>query len=214
MTKRLVIVGAGGFGRELHSWVKTSPEWNARWDVSSVVFVDDNLPEIAVRAQIISSLHDYLPDEGDITLCAIGAPSARRHVVGSLLDKGAEAATFIHDRAVVGDNVNIGIGTVICPDAILSSDVDVGEYVHINVGCAVGHDVKIGSFVTLSSACNLTGSVFVDEDAFLATAVTVIPGKRIGAGAFIGAASVVLKDVPPNVTVFGNPGVIVGRRPE
>jgi sugar O-acyltransferase (sialic acid O-acetyltransferase NeuD family) len=213
MRKRLVIVGAGGFGREVHSWVSTSPGWSANAGIESVVFVDDEVPHIPVRAPIVSSLRNYRPNGGDIVICAIGSPGVRRVVVNSLLGKNAEITSFVHDRAVVGDHVVIGDGAVICPDVVLSSDVQVGAHVHINVGCRIGHDVRIESFVTLSSACNLTGNVSVEEGAFLATAVSVIPGKRIGAGSFIGAGSVVLKDVPANVTVFGNPGAIVGKRP-
>jgi sugar O-acyltransferase (sialic acid O-acetyltransferase NeuD family) len=212
MNKRLVIVGAGGFGREVHGWVSTSPQWRERADIGSVVFVDDEVPAVPVSAPIISTLGDYAPADNDLVICAIGSPDVRRKIVDSLLSRNARMATFIHDRVVLGDNIVIGDGAVVCPDAVLSSDVKVGDHVHINVGCTIGHDVRIGDFVTLSSACNLTGNVTVEDGAFIATAASVIPGKRIGAGSFVGAGSVVLKDVPPNVTVFGNPGAVVGKR--
>ena len=213
MKKRLVIVGAGGFGREVHSWVNTSPRWRSRAGISEVVFVDDEASKVPMRAPIISTVRDYSPGERNVVICAIGAPGVRRAVVEVLTSKGAQMAIFVHDRAVLGDNVVVGIGTVVCPDVLVSCDVQIGAYVHINTGCSIGHDVTIGDYVTLSSTCNLTGNVAVEDDAFLATAVSVIPGKRIGAGSLVGAGSVVLKNVPAGVTVFGNPSTIVGKRP-
>ena len=213
MKKRLVIVGAGGFGREVHSWVNTSPRWRSRAGIGEVVFVDDEASKLPMRAPIVSTVRDYSPGKRDVVICAIGAPDVRRAVVEVLKSKGARMAIFVHDRAVLGDNVIVGIGTVVCPDVLVSCDVQIGEYVHINTGCSIGHDVTIGDYVTLSSTCNLTGNVAVEDDAFLATAVSVIPGKRIGAGSLVGAGSVVLKNVPAGVTVFGNTSTLVGKRP-
>lgn len=214
MKRRLVIVGAGGFGREVHSWVNTSPEWIAKTEIASIVFVDDRLPQIPVHAPVISTLQDYVPDATDLVVCAIGSPVVRRKVVEMLNAKNAQIVSFVHDRAIVGHNVVMGVGVVVCPNALLSSDVRIGEHVHINTGCAIGHDVVVGDFVTLSGGCQLTGNVSVESDVFLSVAVSVIPGKRIGAGSLVGAGSVVLKDVPVGVTVFGNPSVIIGKRPE
>lgn len=209
---RLVIVGAGGFGREVQSWVRTSPRWAAESDIEEVVFIDDNVPAVAVGAPIVSSIGDYFPDLGDLVVCAIGAPEVRRLVVAKLAGRGAHFATFVHDRAILGSAIELSPGVIICPNALLSSDIRVGDHTHINAACTIGHDVVIGEFVTMSAACNLTGGVVVESGAFLATATTVIPGKKIGAGAYVGAGSIVLKDVPPHTTVFGNPSKIVGKR--
>jgi sugar O-acyltransferase (sialic acid O-acetyltransferase NeuD family) len=212
MSKRLVIVGAGGFGRELHSWVNSSPEWRKNAAIAGVVFVDDDTPRVPVRAPIVSTVHDYIPEADDVIVCAIGSPQIRKQVVETLARAHGKFATFIHDRAVVGDNVIVGEGTVICADVLITCDVTMGSHVQVNAACAVGHDVTIGDFVTMSSACNLTGNVEVEELSFLGTAVCVTPGRRISAGAFVGAGSVVVKDVPSGVTVFGNPSVVVGRK--
>lgn len=213
MKNRLVIVGAGGFGREVHSWVNTSPLWRSRAGIGDVVFVDDVAPKFPLRAPIISTVRYYTPNERDLVICAIGVPEVRREVVEVLLSRGARMTIFVHDRAILGENVAVATGAVVCPDVLVSCDVQIGEHVQINTGCSIGHDVTIGDYVTLSSACNLTGNVTVEAGAFLATAVSIIPGKRIGAGSLVGAGSVVLKDVPAGVTVFGNPSTIVGKRP-
>ncbi|TFC94713.1 acetyltransferase [Cryobacterium sinapicolor] len=213
MTNRLVIVGAGGFGREVHSWVKSSPRWCESSEIGSVVFVDDNVPTVPVRAPIISTVRDYWPAEGDLVICAIGAPSARRDVSRLLSQRNAPPGTFVHDRAMLGDNVQLGLGAIVCPDVLITCDVRIGVNVHVNIGSTIAHDVIIGDFVTLSPGCNLTGNVRIEDGAFLGTAVTVIPGKTVGQDALIGAGSLVLKNIPPRVTAFGNPCVIVGKRP-
>lgn len=210
--QRLVIAGASGFGRELHTWVKSSPEWAKRNSVGEIVFIDDKIPQIPVRARIVSTMANYRPREHDLVICAIGSPDVRKAVVSALQQHSVRFATFVHDRAVIGDNVELGAGVVVCPDALLSSDIRVADQVHINVRCAIGHDVSIGEFATLSAGCNLAGNVAIGEMAFLATAVTVIPGKQIGPSSYIGAGSVVIKNVPAGVTVFGNPSAIVGRK--
>lgn len=212
MKRRLVIVGAGGFGREIHAWVRTSPQWRERTHVEEVVFVDDRVPSVPVNAPIVSTLNNFRPEARDLVICAIGSSDIRESVVNELRSKSVEFVSFIHDRAVLGDDVVVGIGAVVCPDVIVTSHVTLGEHVHINAGCLIGHDVSIGDFVTLSSACNLTGGVRIGDRVFLATAVTIIPKMSVGAGAFVGAGSVVLKDVPADVTVFGNPGKTIGKR--
>lgn len=212
MNKRLVIVGAGGFGREVHSWVNTSPRWRARAGISEIVFVDDEASRVPMRAPIISTVSDYAPGERDVVICAIGAPKVRREVVEVLRSKDAPTTIFVHDRAIIGDNVVLGIGTIVCPGVLVSCDVQIGEYVHINIGSTIGHDVSIGDFVTLSPACNLNGNVTIEGGVFLGTAVSIIPEKRIGASSIVGAGSVVVKNIPADVTAFGNPSVVIGRR--
>lgn len=209
---RLVIVGAGGFGREIHGWVRSSPRWLDDAGINEIVFVDDNIPKIPVNAAVVSKLETYFPKTDDSVICAVGSPEVRRKIVQVLRGRGAHFATFVHDRVILGDQVELNAGVVICPNALLSSNIRVGEHVHINVASSIGHDVSIGDFTTLSAACNLTGGVVVGSGAFLATATTIIPGLKIGDGAYVGAGCIVLKDVPAHTTVFGNPGRTVGKR--
>lgn len=209
---RLVIVGAGGFGREVLSWVGSSPKWTREAGINEIVFVDDNDPQVDVDAPIVSTVRDYVPASGDLVICAVGSPEVREIIVVALRNRGARFATFVHDRAVLGSGIELGTGVVICPNTLLSSDIRVGEHVHINSANTIGHDVTIGDFATLSSACNLTGGVALGRGVFLGTASTIIPGKHIGDRAYVGAGSVVLKDVPSGVTVFGNPSKSIGTR--
>lgn len=211
MTKRIVIVGAGGFGREVHGWISSSPRWWAEHGNAEVVFIDDRA-SVPVRGSIVASVEEFEPQDGDTLICAIGSPEARRNVVRQLSARGAEFGTFVHDSVVIGDAVSLARGVIVCPGSVLTSDISLAEHVHVNTNCNIGHDVVVSEYATLSSACNLTGGVVIGEGAFLATAVSIIPGRRIGAGAYVGVGSVVIRNVPDGVTVFGNPSRVIGRK--
>jgi sugar O-acyltransferase (sialic acid O-acetyltransferase NeuD family) len=204
--KKVYIVGAGGFGRELLQWAGQHPDCGHEWEIAG--FIDDNpdaLNGFAHAEKIVSSVRDFLPKEGELLLMAIGAPKGKKAVAEALLARGAEFLTFVHPTAIIGKNVALGRGTVICPRCVLTTDQSIGDFAMYNLFCASGHDVKIGDYVTLSSFCDITGHVTLEEGVFCGSRVSVIPGKRVGAWATVGAGSVVVSNVAPGATVFGNP---------
>lgn len=206
MKKRMVIVGAGAFGRVVHSWLEASPIFRERHQVSEIVFIDDGEPLIPVRAQIIGTILDYKPGSDDILLCAIGSPKARKRVTQILEQRGARFVTFIADQTTIGQNVQIGHGTVVCPGVVIQPDCEIGNHVHIGSNCAVGHDTFIGHCTSLSPMVNLMSSIFVGEKSFFGGSSTIIPGLKIADEVVVGAGSVVTRDVPEAVTVKGVPG--------
>lgn len=201
---RLLIVGGGGFGREVYQAVMDSPRFREQHAVTSIAYLDDGEPQL-LRAPVVGTIGGYVKLDGDIGLCAIGNPDARRRVVGRLSSKGLTFPAFIDDRAHVGDHVALSDGVIVCCGSVLTVDISIGSHTHINTRCTLGHDVVMGDFCTVSSQCNFTGGVRVGDDAFFGTACTVIPGKSVGDGARVGAGSVVIRNVKAQHTVFGNP---------
>jgi acetyltransferase-like isoleucine patch superfamily enzyme len=109
---------------------------------------------------------------------------------------------------VIGFNVLIGVGTIICPHVIVTCDVAIGDFVAINCLSSIGHDVRIADWVTLSGHCDVTGQTELGEMAFLGSGARILPLKKVGARAMVGAGSVVISHVPADVKVFGNPARI------
>jgi sugar O-acyltransferase (sialic acid O-acetyltransferase NeuD family) len=196
----------------LHAWINGSPRYIDEQDVSDIVFIDDAVPEVEVPAPVLATVYEYLPLAEDVVLCAVGIPRVRRQVVETLTQRGAVFSTFIDDRAVIGSNVSIGKGSIVCPGSVITSDIELGEQVHININCSIGHDVRIGDFATMSPACSLMGGVIVEDDVFMGVGATVIPRKRLVARSVVGAGSVVVKNVPSDVTSFGNPSRTISKR--
>lgn len=204
--KRLLIVGAGGFGRELFSYCRDHPENQREWFIGG--FLDDHKEALAgfdYPVGIVAGISDYTPSQEDLLVCAIGAPDAKKKICGMLLQRGAVFKTLIHPTAIIGHNVRLGVGVVVCPGAIFTCDVEVGDFVTVNCGSGGGHDSRFGNFSTISGSCEITGGVNIGEGVMVGGGAILLPRISIGDHAVIGAGSVVVKSVKPGETVFGNP---------
>jgi sugar O-acyltransferase (sialic acid O-acetyltransferase NeuD family) len=206
MLPELYIVGAGGFGRELYGWLKDSPDWGCQWEFAG--FLDDNLSALDgfdYDAKVVARLSDWTPGPSQRFACGIGNVALKEKVCSPLLSGGAQFLTFVHPSAIVGANVVIGSGTVVCPRVTLTCDIQIGEMVMINLHSTVGHDASIGNGSTLSAHCDLTGGSRIGSGVFLGSGARILPGKSVGDGAVVGAGSVVIRDVKAGDRVFGNP---------
>lgn len=212
MAKRLVIAGAGGFGRGVHGWIATSPAYREEHRIDDIVFIDDQPVVRSLPAPVVSSIADYEPDADDEVLCAIGAPSIRKSIVDRLRTASARFHTYVDPRATLGAGVRVGTGSIVCPGSVLSAEVVVDEHVHVNFNCSLGHDTRLGDFTTVSPAVNIMGEVPVGPMVFLGGSAVVLPRLSLGAGSIVGAGAVVTEPVPEGVTVVGNPARIVRRR--
>lgn len=204
--KRVLIVGAGGFGREVLAWALAHPDHTRVWRIAG--FLDDNASAMArfdTGFSVIGSISGHTVDPDALYLCALGAPEVKRQVCGPLLDAGAKFLTLVHPASVVGPRTQVGDGCVICPGAVVSCDVTLGALVTVNLNATVGHDAVIGEYSTLSAHADVTGFVRLGEAVFLGSRAGVVPGKTIGDRVHIGAGSTVITDVPAGERVFGVP---------
>jgi sugar O-acyltransferase (sialic acid O-acetyltransferase NeuD family) len=204
--RRLLIVGAGGFGRELFHWVQQHPDHGSKWSLGG--FLDDRpdaLKGFSREPGIVETIADYRPSPRDILICGLGLPKSKKTVVDSLVERGAEFLTFIHPAATLGGHIEIGVGSVVCPGAILTSDIRLGKFVTINNCATIGHDVVVGDYASLSCHADVTGFCRVGEGVFFGSHAGMIPSTSIGDWAIVGAGSMVIIDVSSGTTVLGVP---------
>ena len=204
--KRVLIIGAGGFGREVLNWVLDVPQQHRDWEVGG--FLDANsavLDTYDCHFSILADPLDYVPKPDDRFICAIAHPSTKLRVCRYLKERGAQFITFIHRTAIVGHRCAIGSGCILCPGAIVTSDVELGEFVMMNLQSTIGHDAIVADGCTLSPHSAVNGFASLGEGVFLGSHAIVLPGAEIGDYAIVGAGSVVLKKVKAGATVMGVP---------
>ncbi|MFC1453932.1 acetyltransferase [Verrucomicrobiota bacterium] len=204
--KRLLIIGAGGFGREVLRWALDLPSVSRDWEVGG--FLDANPKALAGYVCPYPVLADpitYRPETTDRFVCAIGKPSAKMALCNALNKRGAEFISLIHPTAIIGDQCTIGKGCIICPGVVITTDVSIGNFVTINLHSTIGHDAVIGDGCTLSAHVDITGFASLGQCVFLGSHASILPSAKVGNFAVVGAGSVVLKRVKPGVTVMGVP---------
>ncbi len=207
--KKLWIVGAGGFGRELYAWATQHPAVGREWVLAG--FLDDNAAALKSFGSFatVSPLASHRVQSDEVFLCGVGQPHVKEKLVEPLLKQGAQFISFVHPQALLGARVKMGQGVVICPGVVISVDVELGDFVMVNLLSTIGHDAKVGAWTTLSAHCDVTGFVQVGSRVFMGSRASIIPQKKVGDRAVIGAGAVVIKDVPSDVTMVGNPAKIL-----
>jgi sugar O-acyltransferase (sialic acid O-acetyltransferase NeuD family) len=204
--QRIIIVGAGGFGREVLHWATDAwPEHREK--IAGFLSNDPTVLEGKnCLLSIISSPEDFEPSPGDYFVLAIGIPGARRTVTEGLLARGCRFLTLIHPTAIVAPTASIHEGAVVCPYAIVSDAVKVSRFALLNYHTSLGHDASVGDFSVLSPYATLGGAAMVADDGFLGLHASIVPARSIGRRSQVSANSSVMHDVPGDSLVYGVPG--------
>ena len=127
--------------------------------------------------------------------------------------------SHIMSNCMIGDRCNIGQNVVVSPKVILGQNVKVQNNVSIYTGVICEDDVFIGPSVVFTNVINPRSAIkrtseyqktLIKKGASIGANATIICGISIGEFAFIGAGSVVTKEVLPYALVVGNPSRQIG----
>lgn len=204
---RLVIIGAGGLGRELSQYAEDT--WPSD-HLQILGHLDDSSPDllpdgVTLRFQHLGPIDAWQITEDDRFLMAIGDSTARAAIANRLLDKGARFMTLIHPLAYVARSATIGRGSAIAPYATVGAGASIGEFTNLHFYSSAAHDTRIGNFVSLSPYAAANGQVRVGDMTFVGTHATINPTVDVGASVRVTSGSVVYRRVPDNTIVAGNP---------
>ncbi len=193
------ILGAGGLGRELYHWAKAA-------GLTPVGFIDDN-------PNALDAFPEYPPLRGDTDtapldvpiLCGIGQNPIRVRLVAKLKARGATFASCIHPQAVVLNGAVLGEGAVVAPFAYVACNVKVGDFPFLQTGAVLGHDVIAGDFLRMDTTAFVGGFARLGNQVTLYTGAKVMPERTVGDCATVGAASLLITNLPAHATAFGVP---------
>lgn len=204
----LVIVGAGGFGREVLDVVEAVNLERPTFEVLGFVADSADPEQLALierRGARFLGPVEMLATLGSEYVIAIGNGEARRRVDTLATGWGCQAASAVHPSVTSGFDVQYGPGMVATAGVRLTTNIAMGRHVHLNLNATIGHDCQLGNYVTLNPGANVSGNVVIEDGATLTTNCAVTPGVRIGARTTVGAGAVVVRDLPPDTTAVGVP---------
>jgi len=205
--KPIVLVGAGGHGREVAEIVLDA---QAREGGPSLAgFLDEDPDKVGLTLLGRPVLGDKRwawerLDEYDFII-TIGDNSVRRRFAEEFQARGATFGRAVSPSAQLSAHSRVGEGTMIFPQVVVSLNVDVGAHVILGVSSNVSHDGVIGDYSFLCPGARTTGNVTLGTEVMLGTNACVIPGMSIGDRTNVGAGAVVAADLGSDLTAVGVP---------
>lgn len=209
MLKKIVLIGAGGFGREVAAslirtinWYEPTYEFlgflddGAQFQTGSEI---DGYPWLGNRNWILDHKDEV------VCTCTIGNAALKRKIQSELMQKGVHFETIIEKTAYIAPNVEIGSGCVLYGGVKISVNCKIGAGVLLNDGVKIGHDVTIGDYTSIMPDTGISGGCQIGEEVDIGGHAFLIPSRKVGDRARIAAGSIVFSNVKADTTVLGNP---------
>ncbi len=207
--KKLVIVGSGGFAREV-LWLiedinKSAGGSDMPYSVLGFISTDavshiQGLPVLGDDAWAFENL-----DPSVRFVLAVGDSTLRAKLALDYQQHGLHPLRLVHPSALMSDEVQLGGGAIVCAGAVLTVNIQIGAFCVVNLNSTIGHDCRLGDFVTLHPGVHLSGGAEVGDLSILGTGAVVLPGIKIGDHSIVGAGAVVTEDLEGNATYMGIP---------
>ncbi|MDO8982381.1 acetyltransferase [Cypionkella sp.] len=202
------VFGAAGFGREVMPLLRK--QYAAAEPQAQFVFVERSAAPDQNGVPVMAETEFLASPRAKAFVLAIADGEIRARLHDMALRSGAVPLEARAASAEVFDRATLRAGAILCAQSIVSSDVQVGLCFHLNVFSYLAHDCRVGDFVTFGPHVTCAGNVIIEDRAYIGAGALIRQGTPdkplvIGAGAVIGMGAVVTKDVPPGVTVVGNP---------
>lgn len=210
--KKIVILGAGGFAREVAWLIEEINSKNEEWDLLG--FIEEgnkNVGSILNNYKILGDfewIKNYKNDEL-YYISAVGDPNLRLRFCEIAESLNVKPATLIHPNVKMSNYNTIGEGSIICEGSIITVNVIIGKHVVVSINSVISHDSIISDFTTILPCVTVSGNVKIGTACYIGTKAAVINKINIGCNTIVGAGATVIKDLPDNCTAVGTPAKII-----
>ncbi len=204
--KNILIIGAGGCGREVLQWIKDINAVSSTWNIKG--FIDDNpdaLEGLRCDVSVVGSIKNYVPQPDDRFVCCIGNSNVRKQVIENLEARGAVFESVVHPTSIVAESALLGKNVVLYPYSIISDNAELGDGCIINMHSTIAHDSVLGEYCTISAHCDVTGMCRLGDRVFMGSGARTVPGAKVGSDVFVCAGSTVMSRIKDGMKVIGVP---------
>ena len=201
MKDKLIIIGASGHGKVAADIAIKMNKWK------SIAFLDDDESiKTSMGLEVIGKTDDAFTYKDEAYFfVAIGNNAVREKVQEKLVDEGLNVVGLVHPSAIIGTDVEIGIGTAVMAGVVINSSTRIGKGCIINTSSSLDHDNVIEDYVHISPGASLAGTVRVGKESWLGIGSVVSNNLNICSGCKVGAGAVVVKDITEPGTYVGVP---------
>lgn len=174
--EKIVIIGAGGFGREVKFLIDRINSCNKTYELLGFYDDADNLNKYINGLPLLGNVDELLNRNDSVAVAlGIGIPETKQKIVNRLKNKNYDFPILIDPSAVIGhDHVNLGQGTIICAGNIITSNIEIGDFVTLNLSCTIGHDTEIKSYSSFMPSVNISGEVFINKAVYVGTGAKLL----------------------------------------
>lgn len=208
----MVIIGNKGCARE----ILTALKWD---DIEEDVFLFDNIntdiSNIYHEYPVIKSwdeLEEHLKTD-NMVIIGVGGGQRREMLARKIVCLGGVLTTFVSGRALIGKYDNcMEQGVVILSGATVTCNVNIGRGTFINKNTVISHDVRIGRYCEISPGAKILGRAIIGDRTEIGANAVILPDVIVGADCKIGAGAVVTRNVDSYTTVVGVPARSIRRK--
>lgn len=199
------LFGAGGHGRESIFHTHNLKDFE-------ILFIDDKSKIDKIGKYKVIGLKEFFSLKGYLKYFNISLSDVKkRHVISEkFINENCKPLSLIAKNSIICENKGIEEGSIISSYAYIGPNVKTGKFFQMNARAHVHHDCNIGNYVTISPGAICNGNINIEDRVFIGAGALLKNGSNekplnIGKNSIIGMGSIIIKDVPDNSLVYGNP---------
>jgi sugar O-acyltransferase (sialic acid O-acetyltransferase NeuD family) len=207
----IVICGASGTALDVLDLIDATNEEGVKFRV--VGFLDDAKADTEFAGlPVIGRISDGARMRGVRLVDALGSPRSCNKRPGVIARTGVAAADFqtlVHPSAVVSPRATLGPGCLLFAYTVVGAGASIGSHVTMLAHAVVHHETVVEDWCILCSHASVSGRCRIGRASYLGTGSLVIQDGLVGEGSVVGMGSVVIRPIPAQSVVVGNPARIL-----